>query len=822
MTLWVRVLLWLLPALLVLAVGQFVLVSFFSFQTTQDSKTSPVSTPVLENSDNPAGQLGTVISSKATTETVSPAAQNTSSLPTTKPAPIVRAAPTSTPAISSSSAPVSVPSTSKSAVPITSNLPKKPKLDTPNSFQKPVAVTPKATPKPVPNAPTQAAPVSSSKPAQTAAVSPGEAAKLEVVTPSSPESVAPAVTVPVKAVPSAPSVVTKPVAPVVVAPPETGAPSPSNDNQNNSSDNATKAVEDATTSAAETANSSGTSDALADQVTSESPLPEASTLQKPESQVSPPESSSNGLANPAPPASSPSSEPAPVTSGVAEDVVPAVPPATAQSVAPATPTPAPSPTPVAPSAPENVAPVTSSTPPTAAAQTPSIAPSQPPAQARANSSTPATTAAVPPTPIKPAIVAPNNLDKPVTGSPVKSNPRNTNASTATSSSAASNRPEPDQVKQNTDGFQDSTPQDSTQKAPEPSPQANETPTSGNASVVAPSVPALKPDAPTSTASAQDSAVQTDQLSKLGRLAANGPVLVRQQNGTLEFQTLNNPSGWLLLFSVALLALTLLLGVFGVRRSLAPLYALAREIEHRNAGSLDLIATPPMPELRPAVNALNRLLSELGETLERLKTQEQTAKRFAYNASHELRNPLTAARNYLEVLERHPTQIEATQGALGALDRTERILSSLLQLARLEGQSVPKRERIDLSSFLPAHFDVPVQGQGEVWAERDLLELSLDNLVNNANHHAGGARTIRVEARADGTWLWVEDAGPGFNAELLPKAFEPFAKLGAGTGLGLAIVEAVARVHGGTVRAENRSEGGARVGLSIPAYFVASV
>jgi signal transduction histidine kinase len=92
-------------------------------------------------------------------------------------------------------------------------------------------------------------------------------------------------------------------------------------------------------------------------------------------------------------------------------------------------------------------------------------------------------------------------------------------------------------------------------------------------------------------------------------------------------------------------------------------------------------------------------------------------------------------------------------------------------------------------------------------------------VNNATHHAGGAKNIRVEARDDGTWLWVEDTGPGFNAELLPKAFEPFAKHGAGTGLGLAIVEAVARVHGGTVRAENRIEGGARVGLSIPAYFV---
>jgi signal transduction histidine kinase len=330
---------------------------------------------------------------------------------------------------------------------------------------------------------------------------------------------------------------------------------------------------------------------------------------------------------------------------------------------------------------------------------------------------------------------------------------------------------------------------------------------------------LEPDTSSNEISAQPMDDKTDQFSELKQLSKNATVLVRQRNGNLEFESISNPNNWILLASVGLLILALLLGAFGVRRSLSPLYSLASEIERRNASSLEMITVPPLPELRPAVNALNRLLADMNDTLERLKTQESSARRFAYNASHELRNPLTAARNYLEVLERHPTQTEATQGALGALDRTERILSSLLQLARLEGQGIPKRERIDLSSFLEAHFDVPVEGTGEIWAERDLLELSLENLVNNASNHAGGAKNIRVEARVDGTWLWVEDTGPGFNAELLPKAFEPFAKHGAGTGLGLAIVEAVARVHGGTVRAENRIEGGARVGLSIPAYFV---
>ena len=61
-------------------------------------------------------------------------------------------------------------------------------------------------------------------------------------------------------------------------------------------------------------------------------------------------------------------------------------------------------------------------------------------------------------------------------------------------------------------------------------------------------------------------------------------------------------------------------------------------------------------------------------------------------------------------------------------------------------------------------------------------------------------------------------GPGFRADLLDRAFEPFVKEDAGadatTGLGLAIVRAVAEAHGGSVRAENMPSGGARVTFSL--------
>ena len=77
-------------------------------------------------------------------------------------------------------------------------------------------------------------------------------------------------------------------------------------------------------------------------------------------------------------------------------------------------------------------------------------------------------------------------------------------------------------------------------------------------------------------------------------------------------------------------------------------------------------------------------------------------------------------------------------------------------------------------------------------------------------------SIRSDVVNDGAQLVIEDNGPGFSADALHKAFQPFATTKAnGTGLGLAIVQKVIVSHNGNITAANAPHGGAQFRLWLP-------
>jgi two-component system C4-dicarboxylate transport sensor histidine kinase DctB len=119
-----------------------------------------------------------------------------------------------------------------------------------------------------------------------------------------------------------------------------------------------------------------------------------------------------------------------------------------------------------------------------------------------------------------------------------------------------------------------------------------------------------------------------------------------------------------------------------------------------------------------------------------------------------------------------------------------------------------------------HEDLP---EITVQVDPQRLALAVANLVFNAADAMAGrdARAIRVHAGAvaDGVALHVDDSGPGLAAAVRARLFEPFFTTkpdGKGLGLGLALSAESLAAMGGTIRADNRPEGGARFTITLRA------
>jgi two-component system phosphate regulon sensor histidine kinase PhoR len=217
--------------------------------------------------------------------------------------------------------------------------------------------------------------------------------------------------------------------------------------------------------------------------------------------------------------------------------------------------------------------------------------------------------------------------------------------------------------------------------------------------------------------------------------------------------------------------------------------------------------------------------------------------FVANVSHELRTPLTAIRGYAEALSDAVVSAEGRRhlAIIGHhTARMERLVQDLLRLARLDaGQEAVHVTRIDVRELMEAVVDglspllaerrqrveiAVAPGAEAARADQGMLRDALQNLVANAITYAPEDSTIRIDAahHDDGLMLVVADEGPGMPEAELSRVFERFYRVDksrardpGGTGLGLSIVKHLLELQGGSVRAENRPEGGARFTITLP-------
>jgi two-component system phosphate regulon sensor histidine kinase PhoR len=251
----------------------------------------------------------------------------------------------------------------------------------------------------------------------------------------------------------------------------------------------------------------------------------------------------------------------------------------------------------------------------------------------------------------------------------------------------------------------------------------------------------------------------------------------------------------------------------------------------------------MARAAPAAGAVAHGVILVLHDITDLRRADQIRRDFVANVSHELRTPLTAIRGYVEALSDGSDSEEERRRFLGIIarhtQRMERLVKDLLRLARLDAgqetleliacdtRSVAEAVAADLTPALDErrqHIAIDIApGAATVRADPAKLHDALRNLVANAITYAPEQSTIRIAAAPSGgrVAIAVSDEGPGIPDEDLSRVFERFYRVDksrardpGGTGLGLAIVKHLVELHGGTVRAENGANGGARFTITL--------
>ncbi|MGD2146814.1 MAG: HAMP domain-containing sensor histidine kinase, partial [Anaerolineae bacterium] len=293
-------------------------------------------------------------------------------------------------------------------------------------------------------------------------------------------------------------------------------------------------------------------------------------------------------------------------------------------------------------------------------------------------------------------------------------------------------------------------------------------------------------------------------------------------------------------------LAVLVGLLVSGRLTQPLKKLTAATAEMSGGDLSVRAPVHRDdEIGQLARQFNRMAERLEASFSELAAERDTLRRFIADASHELRTPITALRNFNELLQGAAADDpDARQEFLAEsetqLGRLGWITDNLLDLSRIEAGLVSldlsEHDARDLvaataSAFRPQALDRGLTLATEVPAtplqlrcDRHRIELALSNLLDNALKFTRPGRRVEIGAQLVGqkARFWVADDGQGIPPEDLPHVFERFYRgrgqdqsAVEGSGLGLAIVRSIAEAHGGRVLAESRLGYGSRITLELP-------
>ena len=278
----------------------------------------------------------------------------------------------------------------------------------------------------------------------------------------------------------------------------------------------------------------------------------------------------------------------------------------------------------------------------------------------------------------------------------------------------------------------------------------------------------------------------------------------------------------------------LIAIIVTRHGLQPLREMTQSLGRVGPNHLkEHIGSVGWPrELQPLTIAFDEMLKRLDDSFTRLS-------QFSADLAHELRTPIANMLGEAQVaLTRDRTAAEyreTIESSVAECERLSRIVDNLLFVARVDAAREPiARKQFDaraavekISAFYQTvaedrHVTISCSGDGQIYADPDLFERAVGNLLDNAIRFTPEHGSIHIALSKDNNAfeVAVSDTGSGIAPEHLPRVFDRFYRAESsrgsdGAGLGLALVKSIVDLHGGSAMIESEIGRGTTVKLKFP-------
>jgi two-component system, OmpR family, sensor histidine kinase CpxA len=241
-----------------------------------------------------------------------------------------------------------------------------------------------------------------------------------------------------------------------------------------------------------------------------------------------------------------------------------------------------------------------------------------------------------------------------------------------------------------------------------------------------------------------------------------------------------------------------------------------------------------------------LSDEFDRMAEHLEELVRSKERLLQDISHELRSPLARLNIALEIGRNKTNHLADSEFNRMELEcsRLNSLIGEILDFARLEKSTTDRHlTKVDISELLKgiirdANFEfgqevIRVQSGPlppcEIVIDEHLIHRAIENILRNALHYSPKNKSVivslEIHSNQDMICIKIQDKGPGVPDDQLEKIFSPFYRVDTsrekktgGFGLGLAIAERAVSLHNGKITANNVSEGGLLVTITLPQHY----